>query len=418
MSRPTFRNSPTKRHIGSAIIESGVVANVNVQNMTIDWVSQYSGRQVCGVQLMTPYLHFNNGEGFTAVPEVGAVCMLCLPSDDESPFVLGFLSAPEVENAKSGDVEEEAKDPDVETDEDMSPPVATSSTGSTSAGSDRSDATYRAGRPVLNPGDMLLQGRDENFVVLKRGGVLQIGSTHICQRAYIPLLNYIRDFCENWEMNTAAGTLHWQVHRKEKSGNPENAPTELTLIAREFAQDKNASIRVSLGSLDDVEKPQGANPDKVFLEVVIAPQLIDPASGIVSGSDKKYVLRLDKNGNMYSMGVGTRTVEVKGDDSLSITGNQTIAVTKDRTITVKGKITEMVEGDHTLEGKAASKEQWGTSKTIAAPVVHLGSAGSSEPAVLGLQLLKWLSTHTHPPYAPSPQAATLSTVLSKKIYVE
>lgn len=397
----TFPNSPMTSRMHSAWVESGVIANVNTRNMTVDWVSQYSGKQIPDVQWMAPYLHYNSGEGFTCVPEVGAICMLCFPSDDDPPFVLGFLSGPEREGADSGDLEAKIEDPGVETEEDLPAATTTQAGGSTSVKTNPASASFRAGRPILNPGDMYWQGRDGNFAILRRGGVLQLGATQICQRAYIPIRNIIRDFCENWEMNTAAGTLSWEVQRVENDPGG-NAPTELNLVAREFAQDKKASIKVSLGGLGEADKPPGG--DKTFVEVTIAPTSIDPASGEVTGKPK-YVIRLDKAGNAYTMMAGTRTEEVTGDDKLKISGAQTIEVTGAQTIKAKSQDVTLTSS-HAIKG-ATSKETWSGTKVITATSILLGGSGASEPAVCALKLATWLKTHVHPVPLPAPISATV-----------
>lgn len=398
-----FRNSPTSGPGNKpAIIETGVIANVNVRNLTADWVSQYSGKQIPDLQIMTPYLHFNNGEGFTCIPEVGAICLMCIPSDGDPPFIMGFLSGPEMEGADVDKyLEEKLKDPGVESSDDVQDTNTTSSGGSTATTTNPADASFRAGRPILNPGDMLWQGRDENFVVLRRGGVLQLGATNICQRAYIPLLNYIRDFAENYELNTAAGVLSYTVQRQENDPSG-NAPTEFVLNTREYAQDKKSSIKVSIGSLDDATKPPGG--DKTFIELVIAPQSIDPTTGKVSGKGK-YVLRLDKAGNSYVMQVGDRTEEIDGDHSLSIKGSQTVKVTGSQEIEALSQKTTL-KTTHEISG-VSSRETWSGPKSITAAILKLGSEAASEPAVLGLKLVAWLASHTHlvkalPDPAPGP----------------
>ena len=254
-------------------------------------------------------------------------------------------------------------------------------------------------------------------MILKRGGVLQIGSTNICQRAYVPISNFIRDFCENYELNTAAGSLSWLVHPVERDPGG-NAPTEFTLLTREFAQDKSASIKVSVGSLDSEPTPPGGpDGDKTYIEIVIAPGAMDPSSGVVSG-DPVYVLRLSKNGYSYSMQAGSRTIEVKQNDSLTVGGNQTIQVTKDRSVTVQGKVTETITGEHNITGSDSSTETWGKIKTITAALTKIGGPDASEPGVLGLQLLQWLATHTHVPYSPPVQAGALQSILAKKVMLK
>lgn len=397
----SFRNAKSSSiELQSARIETGMIVNVNPKNKTVDWAAQYTGKLIPDLQVMSPYLHHNNGEGFTAMPEVKALCAVCWPSDGESPFIMGFLEPPEPVNATSVD---------------GGAPQTTTSPTSSDSDESPSDASYSGGRPDLNPGDIYIQGRDDNFIVLRRGGVMQLGATNICQRMYVPIKNVIRDFCENWEMNTAAGSLVWQVHRQENDPSG-NAPTELTLITREYAQDKKASVRVSFGALAD--SPTPPNGDKTFVEVVISPQDVDPVTG-KNASNPVYVLRIDKTGNGYEMYAGTRTTEISGDEVLKVSGNRHVTVNKDNILGITGSYTTTVHGSHKITGDSDSYESWKTSKVIDAKSIRVGSAQASQPYVLGLELVSWLSTHTHGYGQPPPvQIPMLLQILSKKIFGE
>lgn len=411
----TFDNSQATSGERAVRIETGTIANVNVKNLTVDWVSQYSGKQIPDLRIMTPYVHYNNGEGITCVPEVGAMAAVCFPSDEDPPFIMGFVTGPEMEGATSANLQKAIEDPGVETEEDMPRATSTSSGGSTTHPTNPSDASFRGGRPILNPGDIYIQGRDENFFVLKRGGVLQLGATNIAQRAYIPVLNYIRDFCENYELNSAAGTLSWTVERNEKDPGGD-APTEFTLYAREFAADPKASVRLSLGSLKDADKV--AEGITTFLEVVVNPKLIDMENGEVIGIPK-FALRIDREGNSFIMQAKTRTEEIKEDHKITVERDQELTVNRNRVLKVVGDQTETIEGEHTVTGKASSKELWEADKVIGARVLKLGGEDASEPVVLGDKLIQWLASHTHPSSgAPPVQAAQLSTVVSKKVRVK
>ena len=418
-----FKNSMVGDGKRTFRCETGIISGVNVQNMTVDWVSQHSGRQIPGVQIMAPYVNYNNGEGFTVVPEVGSICVLCWPSDEESPFIMGFITAPEASAVDTGNT-----DP-TEDQETAAAPMAATPKVSTSGGTTQervSDASYRANRPVLNPGDMLWQGRDENFIILRRGGVLQIGSTNICQRAYIPIANYIRDFCENYELNTAAGTLSWVVHPSETTP-AANAPTEFSLVAREFAQDKMASIKVSVGSLIKSSPvptvdgspipggkplPSGASP---FIEVVVSPDNIDPVDGTTNS--ESFILRIGRDGTTYTM-QADRAVEVKGVDTLLVDKDQSITIKGDRELTVEGDLTESITGDRSITGDAGDAETWAKIKSITASALKLGGTDASEPGVLGLELVKWLATHTHIPNGPPIQTGALARILAKIVYLK
>lgn len=408
----SFSNSPTQSGHGPTEIETGYISSINVQNMTVDWVSQYTGKYQTDVPMMSPYVHRTQGEGFTVMPEVGAIALMCWPCDDAVPFILGFLSAPEKVGAKTAaTTRKDTGGGDTSKTKVDATGKSTASGGTPNKSN--SDASYRAKRPILNPGDMMLEGRDENFVVLRRGGVLQLGSTQVCQRFYVPLLNTIRDFCENWEMNTAAGSLDWEVKRQAKDPTG-NAPTELTLIAREYAQDKNASIKVWIGGLNDATKPPSG--DKTYFEVTIAPEKIDPTTGKVTGTPK-YVLRVDKAGNTYMMQAKNRTEIIKGNYKETIYGNHTETVKGNQSVTVKGNQSTDITGSHKITGTLSSTETWTGMKSITAATTHIGSQAAIEPAVLGFRLVAWLASHIHVPFLPPVTAPALASILSQKVFL-
>ena len=413
---------PTSTGSAGVRVETGTIADVNARNWTVGWASQYSGSYWPAVQLMAPYLHYNNGEGFYCLPEVGAVAAVCFPSDEQNqPFILGFLSAFEREGAQIGNLQAAITNPGLETEETSLPTAnTTTSSGSTSPNAAPADASRRAGRPILTPGDMVWQGRDENFVILRRGGVLQIGSTQVCQRMYIPVRNFIRDFCENYELNTAAGSLSWVIQRAEDKPAPSQTPNELNLILREYVQDKKASVRLSFGSLDKTKNPSPPGGGDTWVALEIAPGGIEPADGKVSGSSV-FTLRIDKQGNSYVMQAGVRTEEIKGDLNQKVTGNVKQEIGGNLSVKTGGTVTEDFGGAHTVKGPS-SDENWSGAKTIVAAALRLGAAAAAEPVPLGSLWLAWAASHIHPttsPGAPTgpPTVPPTAAMLSGKVFV-
>lgn len=175
------------------------VINVNIRDFTVD--VQYEAYPYSfhhDIPWMTPYLHQNQGEGMAIMPEVGSTVWVCQPSESgRDAFVLGWTPVQE-------------------------------------------SGTYRAGRQLLNPGDIHLSTRDGNFVTIRRGGIVQIGATPVCQRLYIPIRNVIRDFAENYELSTPAGDLTWEVLREEESGDGHQGCL-FTLACKEFSDDPNSN---------------------------------------------------------------------------------------------------------------------------------------------------------------------------------
>src|SRR5438132_880078 len=87
-----FRTSFTsKEGFDSPLLVQCKIANVNLVNWTVDVISTFDRKQYYEVQVASPYLHYNSGEGIYTVPDVGAICILAVPSDSAPPFVLAFI---------------------------------------------------------------------------------------------------------------------------------------------------------------------------------------------------------------------------------------------------------------------------------------------------------------------------------------
>lgn len=229
--RTRFRSSMTSPEgLGETDIFMGRVTNVDYVNWTVDVYSQFDQVRAFAIPVGSPYQHSNRGDGISVVPEVGAKCAVCWPGDSSPPFVLAFLMPHETI-------------PDTGTDED---PGGTGDRGA--PGQAPTTASYAGGRPVGKPGDMYMRGRDGNFVVLHRGGVLQIGATELAQRIYVPLSNMVMDFAENYALHNAGGSVRWGIQDGEGET---NLPAEFKQTFRVYANEKYADIRVAAGRVHD-----------------------------------------------------------------------------------------------------------------------------------------------------------------------
>lgn len=75
----------------SAHIYEGKVVDLNMNLWTVDVISQFDQRTYPNVQVSSPYMHSDRGSGIYVMPEIGAKCHVCVPSDGPPPFVLDFI---------------------------------------------------------------------------------------------------------------------------------------------------------------------------------------------------------------------------------------------------------------------------------------------------------------------------------------
>lgn len=331
-----FRNSMTSSagHTPALSLQAKIT-NVNMVNWTVDVVSQFDRHWFSDIQVLSPYLHPNNGEGIYVMPEVGAVCQICVPSDSSPPYVLGFLapmetsggnqlqdpSDPSSASTTAPDGTQTA-DPDAGTSSDA--PAGTRSRGG-STPSPNVDASFAAGRPPSQPGDIVMRTRDGNFLILHRGGVLSYGSTELAQRIYIPIGDKILDVSKDYTHQNIGGTIHWGLQQGPSIQNP---ACEYVETYRLFANDQYASIKLSKGKVlnpvgeppataDDVQT-YGIGTDPKFpltYELAIVPggpSGFLPVSGDVSDSKVQAAVTLriamDLKGNVRFRSLGSAAI--------------------------------------------------------------------------------------------------------------
>ncbi len=372
-------DAPSDNRYSHFRCEEGVVTNVNRKTYTVTVETRHSAKTIYDIQCLVPYHHYSNGEGIHYLPEVSSICMVAFPNDNTPPFIMGFKGAAGV--LQSDDEAPENSTVDAE-------------------GSD-TDVSFRSRRPQLNPGDIAFNTRDENFVILRRGGVLQVGATPISQRVYIPVLNYIKDFCENYRMDAFGGDVAWTVERQEDDPG-DDAPAQYTFHMNTAAQDEKATVRVRYMALAE----PGESARKA-LEVVIAPKNIDRDTGEYSG--EKYTLVIDVDGNFTEVVKGSRDVTVEGSDDLTVTGNRSVTVQGTEEIASTGNLRHRSQQAASLEGA----------------LVRLVSQGATNPAVKGQQLVQffatavWVVNTTTGTATLSPGSiAQLQTLLSTKVFLE
>lgn len=237
-TRPNkFRTSfTTQEGFEAALIVQCRIVDVNLTNWTVDCLSQFDRKRYFSVQLGSPYLHYSSGEGMSVTPEVGAVCMVCIPSDSSPPFVLSFL------------MPHSLVDSGTETSAERS--------GATRYAT---DATFAGNRAQSKPGDITFHTRDGNFLKLHRGGVVQIGATELSQRIFIPMGNLMMDLSGNYAHHNTGGSVLWGIQEGLAEN---NLPCLFTQNFKVKANDVGADVRVRVGEVRvPLGEPSGEDSD-------------------------------------------------------------------------------------------------------------------------------------------------------------
>lgn len=318
--RSRFRASWTyQAGLVPAQVLQAKVLNINMVNWTVDVLTQFDRYYFYDVQVGSPYLHYINGEGLSIFPEVGAQCMVCVPSDSSPPFIMAFIMPHEVVDVAEQDIK------------------GAGGTGSKdSPNKSSSGASFAGGRPRAKPGDIWLRTRDDNFVILHRGGVLQLGATELSQRICIPMNHFMMDIAQNYAHHNSGGSMVWGLQEGPAS---ENIPSEFTQTFRVFANTSTADVRVKAGKVTSplVETGPtsmqahmdvlGIGSDIWVYEVAISKDGFEAETGVVKpgGSDQmSFRFLVDRAGGTVLKAVGglllasQKKVRIVGRESVEI----------------------------------------------------------------------------------------------------
>lgn len=367
LDRSAFRTSYFQSEgPGKVVIHEARVLNVNLTNWTVDCVTVFDQKSFFDIQVASPYMHSNRGEGFYAVPDIGAKCLVCIPSDGPPPFVLAFIMPPET-IAYAGS--------------DEAPAGTQSGQGNTTT---PTDSTYAGGRPRAKLGDISIRGRDGNFCILHRGGVLQIGSTELSQRICIPLGNLMTDISQNYNHFNSGGSINWGIRQSSPATKQE---TEWKQTFRVYADDETADIRIAAGKVHQPvpEKPGDASSaadlaelgigtsEPVVFEVVLAPgNGFDTDAGLPTDKTRdavKLKVFFDRAGNAMMRAEGALSLRIKkklrirADDNIEVIGKKSLTLECEESMTVLGgKALQLNTKDGAVTINGGTK-----------PVAHVGS---------------------------------------------
>lgn len=208
---------------GPCIVEQGIIESVDPSKHTAVVQTVFSNKSLVDVKFAMPFVSHWSRAGLRFLPEPGTICYVFTPADDSGHFIMGFS-----ELGTSNEVHERA-------------------------GGTNSAVDYRGEYPALDPGDCHIGSLDNNYIILKRGGILQIGATQLAQRMYIPIENLVRDYYQRYHGFSPMGEMVWDhANLYQDNVDPEKAdvPVIVKMSCRELIRHKKMTVEIRMGRLD------------------------------------------------------------------------------------------------------------------------------------------------------------------------
>lgn len=297
---------------GFAAVELARVEEVDLVGWTVTVTCVFSQRvNLPKIPLLTTYCHPAHGGGVSFMPEVGSYCYLCFPAE-QTPFILGFIENPrQVAPQTTG------------------PGGLVEQTGTT-------ELSAAGERDPLEPGDLRLATADGNQVTLRRGGLVQIGATGLCQRLYIPIENVVRDYFQRYQARSPLGEIDWghaTVVQSSGLDTTQETPVLVRYSIKETAQEdvskKNYTVELRVGRLDSNMLDTETDNEHLFAsdEVRRVPwsKITAGQKGVISltvyshESDKvTYAFQVSRDGNGFMRLLGNLQLDIDGDLAINV----------------------------------------------------------------------------------------------------
>jgi hypothetical protein len=188
----------------------GHIVQVDPEAWTVTVRAEFSGRVLYGVRIAALYLNPFTGAGAYFMPEVGAFCVVMLPSEGGSPYIGSFTSPQDAQTGRFG-----------------------------------------GNRPSMSPGDMAVLTQDGNGLLVRRGGLVEVRGSPVSKTVYSARRNRIFTVAENYELTLFGGHLKWETFRPEECSVIENIgkkATHFSMGAKEFAENPTPIVSVVAGS--------------------------------------------------------------------------------------------------------------------------------------------------------------------------
>ena len=274
--------------LGFVRLEVAIITEIDYENQCYFLRSEMSEQPSYRVPIMSPYIDDQTSAGFKVCPRVGSICIAAQLSDGRR-CILGFLPTDDTEG--------------------------------------KMDAGFE---PMVS-GDMLFQGPEGNFVKIRSGGIVEIGSTPICSTIYLPIRNIIHNISENFIIDTFAGSFEYKVERQEDNGDG-HQKCKFLMNVKEFADDENELVRIRAGAVTD----------KIAFSLVIKD------SG--NGENERINVSLLKDGSINMSIEKDYTFKIKGKISIEAAGDMELktkqkgTITSDQDMLIKGLTTD-IKGD-------------------------------------------------------------------------
>lgn len=342
------------------------IVDYDPKSQTVSLVFAGSMRRIDDVPLSVGYANPRGGS-IRPHPEIGTKCLVAGSYDD--PKVIGFLGIYDKRVGSYG-----RRDP---------------------------EATY---------GDLSFGTAADNYIHLRRSGLIEVKASGVCQTLYIPISGLIQEHFREYRGNCPGGeiSLRTRSARTEEGG---GAGAVLYAVkCRGSTLETEMGVQFKLGAVSDTP----ALPNERLLEYRSGAQ-VRAELGVVFG-ESGYLFQVLDNAESYEKVPGSALREVKGTEA-EVVGAVFKQVNGKVETTVSGKI--QISGGSDLFMSIARSVKVTSPDIILEGKVRLGGESAIENAIKGASFLTAYLTHTHggrvpPPTLPGP----LSRFLSKLVFIK
>jgi hypothetical protein len=132
----------------------------------------------------------------------------------------------------------------------------------------------------LQPGDWRVATAAGNYINVRSGGAIEIVSTLGCRTYYIPTTATIYTLCQNWELDTNGGYLHWDTLANDNTTPP--GATLMDFLAWDnITPTKGARIQMGLSETNQLPFELAVGPITANSSIAPSDQSIDEENVLI-----------------------------------------------------------------------------------------------------------------------------------------
>jgi len=275
---------------------------------------------------------------------------------------------------------------------------------------DPNSGSYSPREPKGTFGDISMGTAANNYIHLRRSGIIEIKASPLAQTVYIPLGGIIQEHFKQYRGQCPGGNISMGLKSVRTEDGGGAGAVLYSVNCRGSATDTDMSVSYNLGAVSDISHIPAAEIAQFSVPGPVYAQL---AIGL---GESAYLFQVLRTGERIEKTTQSKVTEVGGTEA-SLVGAVFKQVNGDVEMRVAGAVNMTCGAD--LIASITNSVRVSAPEIIFDGNVRLGGPDAVENVIKGAAFLQEYLTHTHNGTVPPPTfIGDIGALLSRKVFVK